>query len=104
MDIFDSGETLNVLLCIVIDTKLKYRSVNKENSICLLLMNMKKAQSDEAVVSAAQFGKKQCNSHFILLGKNGSAVPEGLGKEVSLSTIRVYRKTWPNGPRSQTEN
>lgn len=43
MDIFDSCETLNVLLCIVIDTKLKYRSVNKENSIWLLLMNMKKA-------------------------------------------------------------
>lgn len=38
------------------------------------------------------------------MGKKGSAVPEGLGKELSWSITRVYRKTWPNGPRSQTEN
>lgn len=42
MGIFDSCGTLNVLLCIVIDTILKYRSVNKQTNIWLLLMNMKK--------------------------------------------------------------
>lgn len=45
MDIFDSCENVNVLLCIVIDTILKYRNVNKPTNIWLLLMNMKKEHS-----------------------------------------------------------
>lgn len=42
MDIFDTCETLNVLLCITTGTILKYRAVKEENNIWLLLMNMKK--------------------------------------------------------------
>lgn len=48
MDIFDRCEILNVLLCVVIDTILKHRSVNKENNIWLLLMNVKKEHSPRA--------------------------------------------------------
>lgn len=45
MDIFGSCEILNVLLCVVIATILKYRSVNKENNNWLLLMDMQKEHS-----------------------------------------------------------